>query len=337
MALKGIKFNDQTLDVPSQLSELESDTEHRTVTDQEKESWNNKSTFSGSYNDLSNKPTIPTKTSELTNDSDFVSDSAYVHTDNNYTTSEKNKLAGIETGAEVNTVTSVAGKTGTVVLTATDVGALPNSTFVSTININGQPQSTINFVSDPQTQINELDEAKYNWATIDQYNRLLNINKNGYGFSMAYYNNTTADSNDMISMFAVTSQSASDTDGFIALRVLYSGGQNSILLTKNGIEINGNITGSNNIITHNSNSNGEYIQFCNGTQICIGTVTSEGTKTYASPFTANPVIVCGIINSSSSSQISYRTMSAYNITSTNFYAQLTGSSSKTYIAIGKYK
>ena len=28
--------------------------------------------FSGSYNDLSNKPTIPTKTSELTNDSDFV-------------------------------------------------------------------------------------------------------------------------------------------------------------------------------------------------------------------------------------------------------------------------
>lgn len=102
MALKGIKFNDQTLDVPSQLSELESDTEHRTVTDQEKESWNNKSTFSGSYNDLSNKPTIPTKTSELTNDSDFVSDSAYVHTDNNYTTTEKSKLDGIEAGAEVN-------------------------------------------------------------------------------------------------------------------------------------------------------------------------------------------------------------------------------------------
>ena len=34
--------------------------------------WNNKSTFSGSYNDLSNKPTIPTKTSELTNDSKFI-------------------------------------------------------------------------------------------------------------------------------------------------------------------------------------------------------------------------------------------------------------------------
>jgi len=39
-----------------------------------------------------------------------------------YTTTEKNKLAGIETGAQVNTVNSVAGKTGTVVLTKIDVG-----------------------------------------------------------------------------------------------------------------------------------------------------------------------------------------------------------------------
>ena len=37
-----------------------------------------------------------TKTSDLTNDSDFVSDSSYVHTDNNYTNAEKNKLAGLE-------------------------------------------------------------------------------------------------------------------------------------------------------------------------------------------------------------------------------------------------
>lgn len=37
-------------------------------------SWNNKSNFSGSYNDLSNKPTIPTKTSDLTNDSNFATE-----------------------------------------------------------------------------------------------------------------------------------------------------------------------------------------------------------------------------------------------------------------------
>lgn len=140
--------------IPTTLADLNEDSSHRTVTDAEKTTWNNKSNFSGDYDDLTNKPTIPTLTSQLTNDSNFVSDSVYVHTDNNYTTAEKNKLAGIETGAEVNTVTSVAGKTGAVVLTATDVGALPDSTFVSTININGQPQTTVNFDSDPQTQIN---------------------------------------------------------------------------------------------------------------------------------------------------------------------------------------
>ena len=45
---------------------------------------------------------VPTKTSDLTNDSNFAVDANYVHTDNNYTTAEKNKLAGIAAGAEVN-------------------------------------------------------------------------------------------------------------------------------------------------------------------------------------------------------------------------------------------
>ena len=57
---------------------------------------------SGDYNDLSNKPSIPTSTSELTNNSNFVSDASYVHTDSNYTATEKTKLSGIAAGAEVN-------------------------------------------------------------------------------------------------------------------------------------------------------------------------------------------------------------------------------------------
>lgn len=51
-----------------------------------------------------------------------VVDTSYVHTDNNYTTTEKNKLAAIEAGAQVNTVTSVAGRTGAVTLSNSDVG-----------------------------------------------------------------------------------------------------------------------------------------------------------------------------------------------------------------------
>lgn len=45
--------------IPTRLSQLADDTSHRTVTDAEKESWNAKSTFSGSYTDLTNKPSIP--------------------------------------------------------------------------------------------------------------------------------------------------------------------------------------------------------------------------------------------------------------------------------------
>ena len=47
------------------------------VTSTEKSTWNAKSNFSGSYNDLTNKPTIPSKTSDLTNDSNFAT-SGYV-------------------------------------------------------------------------------------------------------------------------------------------------------------------------------------------------------------------------------------------------------------------
>lgn len=47
---------------------------------------------------------------------DVVQDASYVHTDNNYTTDEKNKLSNIEAGAQVNTVTSVNGMTGAVTI-----------------------------------------------------------------------------------------------------------------------------------------------------------------------------------------------------------------------------
>ena len=57
---------------------------------------------SGDYSDLNNSPYIPTKTSDLVNDSNYPVDVNYVHTDNNYTTAEKKKLADIAAGAEVN-------------------------------------------------------------------------------------------------------------------------------------------------------------------------------------------------------------------------------------------
>lgn len=70
---------------------------------------------------------IPTKLSEFTNDAGFITNTDL--TPINESISEiQTKLDGIEDGAEKNTVDSVNGKTGAVVLSASDVSALPNTT-----------------------------------------------------------------------------------------------------------------------------------------------------------------------------------------------------------------
>ena len=63
----------------------------------------NKITSTGAVSSVNGKTgDVVLTTSDLQNDSNFVSDVTYVHTDNNYTTTEKSKLAGIQAGAEVN-------------------------------------------------------------------------------------------------------------------------------------------------------------------------------------------------------------------------------------------
>lgn len=136
--------------IPTTLSELTEDTTHRLVTDTEKATWNSKSEFSGSYNDLTNKPAIPTTLSELSEDSTHrlvtdaekstwnaksefsgsyndLTDKPTIPTDNSQLTNG----AGYVTQTEVNT--SVATKTA--------------------VNVNGALQQTLNFDSDPQTQL----------------------------------------------------------------------------------------------------------------------------------------------------------------------------------------
>lgn len=54
---------------PQKLADMHPDSQHRTVSDTEKAKWNNKSDFNGSYNSLTDKPTIPMKLSQLTDDS----------------------------------------------------------------------------------------------------------------------------------------------------------------------------------------------------------------------------------------------------------------------------
>jgi hypothetical protein len=110
--------------------------------------WNESDSTDDAY--IKNKPSIPTATSDLTNDSNFVSDSDYVHTDNNYTSTEKTKLSGIASGAEVNVQSNwnetdstadayIANKPDieslkTLVVTVPSFSSLPTTFYDSRIN-----------------------------------------------------------------------------------------------------------------------------------------------------------------------------------------------------------
>ena len=91
------------------------------------------SSFDGDYNSLTNKPTIPTKTSQLTNDSGFITDAAL--TGYAKTTDIPTKTSQLDNDSHYITaneapVTSVNSKTGAVQLNASDVGALPDTTVI---------------------------------------------------------------------------------------------------------------------------------------------------------------------------------------------------------------
>ena len=97
------------------------------------------SSFSGAYDDLTGKPTIPSKTSELDNDSGFITNAAlapYAKTADVPTkTSQLNNDSGFVDAAGASAaapVQSVNAKTGAVVLTQDDVGN--GATYVRTHN-----------------------------------------------------------------------------------------------------------------------------------------------------------------------------------------------------------
>lgn len=70
------------------------------------------SNFSGNYNDLSNKPNIPTKTSEITNDSGFITSNGSVKSVIDYNdTSKKIKIGYAGTGISGDGIKYIAGYT----------------------------------------------------------------------------------------------------------------------------------------------------------------------------------------------------------------------------------
>lgn len=96
---KGLSTNDYTTTEKNKLSGIAAGAEVNVQAN-----WNETSSSSDAY--ILNKPT------------NLVQDASYVHTDNNYTTTEKTKLSGIATGAEVNQNAFSNVKVGSTTITA---------------------------------------------------------------------------------------------------------------------------------------------------------------------------------------------------------------------------
>lgn len=152
------------------------------------------SNFSGSYTDLSNKPTIPSKTSELQNDSGFLTQHQDISGKQDKATLEEDvaakgftkntgtyskpaggipktdlsdavqaSLGKADTALQSAPVTSVNGKTGEVSLGAADVGALSSAAgAVGTTNIGDSSVNIAKLASnakywDEEARINNSD------------------------------------------------------------------------------------------------------------------------------------------------------------------------------------
>lgn len=149
----------KTTDLPTKVSDLTNDGDGTTGSKFATEAYVNtnggkidKIKVNGTEQTITNKAvdiTVPTKTSDLTNDSNFAVDASYVHTDNNYTTAEKNKLSGIAAGAQANVIESIKvnGTAQTITSKAVDITVPTNNNQLT----NGAGYQT---ASEVQTAIN---------------------------------------------------------------------------------------------------------------------------------------------------------------------------------------
>ena len=147
---RGLSENDFTDSLKSKLDGIESGAEVNVQSD-----WNQTVTTADDF--IKNKP------------ENLVQDASYVHTDNNYTTGEKTKLAGISAGAQVNTVTGVKGnaendyRTGDINISPANIG-LGNVNNTSDANkpISTATQTALNAKQDALTAGDNVSIATVN-------------------------------------------------------------------------------------------------------------------------------------------------------------------------------
>lgn len=102
---KVLKDTIDGLDIPDALSDLTDDSTHRLVTDTEKSAWDAKSNFSGSYNDLTNKPTLGTASAKNVPSSGNASSTEVVMGNDSRLTDSRTPTAHNQASSTINAMT----------------------------------------------------------------------------------------------------------------------------------------------------------------------------------------------------------------------------------------
>ena len=163
------------------------------VTASEKSTWNNKSDFSGSYNDLSNKPTIPTSASQLTNDSGYITSSALNgYATEAYVTAATNDMATktwvgqqgyLTQHQDISGKQDVSGMTAytTTATTNTLSGTVTDHTADTTIHVTAQDKTNWNNKSDFSGSYNDLTDKLSAGTNITIVDNVISAESGGGG------------------------------------------------------------------------------------------------------------------------------------------------------------
>ena len=192
---KGLSTNDYTTTEKSKLAGIAAGAEVNVQSD-----WNQSNSSADDY--IKNKPAIPSKTSELTNDSGFLTQHQDISgkvdkvsgkglSTNDYTTTEKNKLAGIAAGAEVNVQSDWNQSNSSADDYIKNKPAIPtvNNPLITltqgrvtkgSFNLNQSSAQTINLDGGGGLQVVSVDMIAYD------------VNNNKYYSGISLYNGLTA-------------------------------------------------------------------------------------------------------------------------------------------------